>query len=86
MRTLFAALLLAGAASADQQSISLRVEGWHSKGDAYKTEDAVRQVKGVLRTSSDPAKKELTVVYDDGVVKEAAIIKAISAAGYLAHR
>ncbi|HZX93880.1 MAG TPA: heavy metal-associated domain-containing protein [Myxococcales bacterium] len=77
---------LAGAALAAEQSLSLRVEGWHSKGDVYKTEAAVQQVKGVLRVSSDLGKKELTVHFDDGVANAAGIQKAISGAGYVSHR
>lgn len=80
------ALGLAGSALAAEQSLTLKIEGWHSKGDAYKTEAAVKQVKGVRSVSADSAKKELTVVFDDAVASAAEVQKAISAAGYLSHR
>lgn len=84
--TVILALALAGPAAAAQQSVTLKVEGWHSKGDGYKTEQAVRQVKGVRVATSDAGKKELTVVFDDAVTSEAELRKAISAAGYVSHR
>ena len=86
MKGLLASVLLALPAGAAEQTLRLTIEGWHSKGDAYKTEQAVRTVKGVTSTSSDVGKKVLTVVYDDGAASPASIEKAISAAGYLAHR
>jgi len=86
MRTWFAVLLLSLAAQAAEQSLSLKIEGWHSKGDVYKTEQAVHQIRGVKTVSSDLAKKEMTVVFDDATASAAAIQKAISAAGYLSHR
>lgn len=86
MKALLASVLLALPAAAAEQTLRLTVEGWHSKGDAYKTEQAVRAVKGVKGTSSDVTKKQLAVVYDDAAASPASIEKAISAAGYLAHR
>ena len=86
MKRLLIALLLAGAAQAAEQSLSLTVEGWHSKGDVYKTEAAVQKVQGVVRVSSDLQGKKLTVVYDDAAANPAAIEKAISGAGYISHR
>jgi copper chaperone CopZ len=87
MKRLALALLgLASAVLAAEQSLSLRVEGWHSKGDVYKTEAAVQQVKGVVRVSSDLSKKEIRVSFDDAVANAAQIQKAISAAGYVSHR
>lgn len=86
MRHLWLALALAAAAQAAEQSLSLKVEGWHSKGDVYKTEAAVQQVKGVVRVSSDLPAKTLTVVYDDAKANPAVIQKAISGAGYISHR
>jgi copper chaperone CopZ len=85
-RVAFALIALAAAALAAERSLSLRVEGWHSKGDIYKTESAVQQVKGVKRVASDLSKKEITVTFDDAVASEAQIQKAISGAGYVSHR
>ena len=86
LKAVILAVLLAAAAQAAEQSLTLKIEGWHSKGDAYKTEQAVKEVKGVRSASADPAKKEMTVVFDDAVASEAQVRKAISAAGYLSHR
>jgi copper chaperone CopZ len=86
MRKLFAALLLSLAAAAADQSLSLKVEGWHSKGDVYKTEAAVQQVKGVKVVKSDLGAKTITVTFDDAVASPAAVQKAISGAGYISHR
>ena len=86
MRSLCLALAFAFAAHAAEQSLSLKVEGWHSKGDVYKTESAVQQVKGVIRVSSDLGSKTITVVFDDASANAAVIQKAISGAGYVSHR
>jgi copper chaperone CopZ len=86
MRAFLAALALSLAVHAAEQTLTLKVGGWHSKGDAYKTEQALREVKGVKRASADAAAKQVTVVYDDAVASPAAIQKAISDAGYSASR
>lgn len=86
MRTFLAALLLSLAAQAADQSLSLTVDGWHSKGDVYKTELAVQKISGVKTVSSDLSKKKITVVFDDAVASAAAVQKAISSAGYVSHR
>jgi copper chaperone CopZ len=85
-RSALFAFLLAAAAGAAEQSLTLKIEGFHSKGDAYKVEQAVRAVKGVRSASADSAKKELVVVFDDAATSEAEVRKAISAAGYTSHR
>ena len=85
MRALFGlALLLSTAAGAAPRSVSLKVLGWHSKGDAFKCEEAVRSVKGVTAVQSDVPSKRLTVTFDDSRTSDAAIIKAVSEAGYTA--
>jgi copper chaperone CopZ len=87
MRALLAALLallLATAANAAEKSVSLKILGWHSKGDAFKTEEAVRGVKGVSGVRSDVPAKRLTVTFDDGQTTSAAILKAVTDAGYTA--
>jgi len=86
MKRLCLVLALALAVQAAEQSLSLKVEGWHSKGDVYKTESAVQKVKGVVRVSSDLGAKTITVVFDDASASAAAIQKAISGAGYVSHR
>ena len=86
MKRLWPALALAFAVQAAEQSLSLKVEGWYSKGDVFKTESAVQQVKGVIRVSSNLGSKTLTVVFDDASANAAVIQKAISGAGYVSHR
>jgi len=84
-RTFRAALLflgLATVAAAAQKTDTLKVAGWHSSGDAYKSEQAVRAVKGVVRVETDKVKAELTVTYDDAATNRAAIEKAVAGAGY----
>ena len=79
------ALVALGVAAADQ-SLTLKVDGWHSKGDAYKTEQAVRQLKGVRSATADAGKHELSIVFDGAATSEAEVRKAISEAGYTSHR
>jgi copper chaperone CopZ len=86
MKRLLLVLALAAAAHAAEQSLSLKVEGWHSKGDVYKTEAAVQKVKGVVRITSDLAGNTITIVFDDASASAADIQKAISAAGYVSRR
>jgi len=86
IRATFFALALAGSAAAAEQSLTLKIDGFHSKGDAYKVELAVRSVKGVRSATADAASKELVVVFDDAQTSEAEVRKAISAAGYSSHR
>jgi copper chaperone CopZ len=84
MRALLAALMIASAANAAEKSVSLKVLGWHSKGDAFKTEEAVRGVKGVSAVQTDVPAKRLTVTFDDAQTSNAAILKAVTGAGYTA--
>ena len=81
-RVALAVLLLGGAVSAAEQAVSLKISGWHSKGDALKAEHAVREVKGVKSATADSSKKELAVVFDDAIATRAQIEKAIEDAGY----
>ena len=86
LRTFILASLVALGAAAADQSLTLKVDGWHSKGDAYKTEQAVRQVPGVRSATADAGRHELSIVFDDAATSEAAVRKAISEAGYVSHR
>jgi copper chaperone CopZ len=80
------ALALASSALAAERSIVIRVDGWHSKGDAWRTESTVRAVKGVVQVSTDAGKQQVTVVFDDAVASRAQIEKAIADAGYAVAR
>lgn len=77
-----AGALVAFAASAAEQAVTLRIDGWHSSGDAYKTEVAVRGLKGVRTASADRTAKTLSVTFDDAQTTRAQVEGAVSAAGY----
>lgn len=84
MRAILLAVLLPAAALASEKSVSLKVLGWHSKGDAFKTEEAVRGLKGVTAVQTDVPTKRLTVTFDDARTSDAAILKKVAEAGYTA--
>jgi len=79
---LAAALFVPPAARAAEKTETIKVAGWHSKGDAYKTEVSVRAVKGVSNAAADYAKTVLVVTYDDTLTTRQQLDKAIGAAGY----
>jgi copper chaperone CopZ len=81
---LAAALFLPPAARAAEKTETIKVVGWHSKGDAYKTEVSVRAVKGVSNASADYARTVVIVTYDDQQATRQQLEKAIGAAGYSA--
>lgn len=82
VRALLFLLAVAGLASAAPKSETLKTSGWHSKGDAFKTEAALRAVKGVTKASADFGAKTVTVEFDDAQVQRAQLEKAIADAGY----
>ena len=87
MRTalaLAAALFLPPAARAAEKIETIKIVGWHSKGDAYKTEVAVRGVKGVSNASADYGRTVVVVTYDDKQASRQQVEKAIGDAGYSA--
>jgi copper chaperone CopZ len=82
IRTALLSLGLAGSAIAAQKTDTLKIDGWHSSGDAYKAEQAVRGVKGVVKADADKRTGVLTVTYDDAATNRSAIEKAVAGAGY----
>ena len=86
MRTSLAlgVLLCAGLLRAAEKTETIKVSGWHSKGDAYKTEAALRAVKGVSNASADFAKGAVTVTYEDTQASRQRLEKAVADAGYSA--
>ena len=74
--------LIASAGIAAEQTVTIRVQGWHSKGDAWRTESSIRAVKGVREVSTDQGKQQVTVVFDDSAASRAQIEKAVADAGY----
>jgi len=83
---LAAAFLFSLAALAAEKTVTYKVAGWRSKGDAYKTEVSVRSVKGVSNASADFAQKTLAVTYDEAQASAKQLEKAIADAGYSAAR
>ncbi|MFL5312039.1 MAG: heavy-metal-associated domain-containing protein [Myxococcales bacterium] len=79
---LAAALSVPPAALAAEKTETIKVAGWHSKGDAYKTEVAVRAVKGVSNASADYARTVIVVTYDDQQATRQQLDKAVGDAGY----
>jgi copper chaperone CopZ len=86
MKKLIAGSLLAASLSlgafAGEKTETIKVSGWHCGGCAARTESALKDVKGVESVSSDKAKKEVVVKYDDTKVKRADLEKAISDSGF----
>ena len=80
------ALLLAPAVGAAERTETIRVAGWHSKGDVYKTELALRGVKGVTNVALDRDKGTVVVTYDDAQASRPQLEKAIADAGYTVSR
>jgi copper chaperone CopZ len=76
------ALLLPAAARAAEKTDIIVIIGWHSKGDALKTEVELRAIKGVARVTTDFDKKQVAVTYEDTQVQRPRLDKAITDAGY----
>lgn len=87
MKNLIAGCLLAAglatAAFAGEKTETIKVSGWHCGGCAARTESALKDVKGVQSVSSDKAKQEVVVKYDDAKVKRADLEKAIADSGFM---
>jgi copper chaperone CopZ len=81
---LAAALFAPLAGRAAERTETVKVAGWHSKGDAYKTEVAVRAVKGVANATANYEQKAIAVTYDDKQATRQQLEKAIADAGYSA--
>jgi periplasmic mercuric ion binding protein len=81
---MLAALVFAPVAGAAEKTEEMKVAGWHSKGDAYKTEAALRAVKGVSKAAADFAKGSVTVTYEDSQASRQRLEKAVADAGYSA--
>jgi copper chaperone CopZ len=90
MKKLIAAPLLASLLSfgafAAEKTETIKVSGWHCGGCAARTEAALKDVKGVSTVSSDKAKQEVKVTYDDAKVKHADLEKAIADSGFSADK
>jgi copper chaperone CopZ len=83
---LAAGLLISPVAGAAERTETIKVSGWRSKGDAYKTESSLRGVKGVLNVTADFASGSMTVRYEDTQVDRKRLEKAVADAGYAVSR
>ena len=81
-RTFIAAVLIAGSATAAEHVATLKIGGWHSKGDGLKTQLAVQAVKGVKSATPDVPKKTLVVTFEETQATQAQVEKAVVDAGY----
>ena len=77
----FAALLSTSALAAEKTE-TIKVKGWHCGGCSARTESALKDLKGVNKVTSDLAKKQVTVSYDDAVAKRADLEKAVVDSGF----
>jgi copper chaperone CopZ len=75
-------LAVSSSALAGEKSETLKVAGWHCGACSSKTEAALKGIKGVKSVSSDRAKEQVTIVYDDTQVKHADLEKAITTSGF----
>lgn len=86
MKNLFAGILVAAslstAAFAGEKTDTIKVSGWHCGGCSARTESALKDVKGVQSVTSDRAKQQVVVKYDDSKVKRADLEKAIADSGF----
>jgi copper chaperone CopZ len=74
--------LLAAPAFAAEKTETLKVKGWHCGGCVARTENALKDVKGVTAVASDKAKKEVKVTYDDATTRPEDLKKAVADSGF----
>lgn len=65
-----------------EQSLRIFVPGLERPLDGEVVTERLHRVPGVLRVSPEPGSEVVTVTFDDGVTKEAAVTAAIRDAGY----
>jgi copper chaperone CopZ len=73
---------MGGVSLAAEKSETMKVAGWHCGACSSKTEAKLKELKGVKTVTSDRAKEQVTVVYDDAQVKHADLEKAITSSGF----
>ena len=76
------ALAFSAAAFAGTKSETIKVKGWKCDKCPPKTAAKVKEVPGVTEASSDRAKGELKVTYDDSKANRADIDKAVASSGF----
>jgi len=75
-------LFLSVAALAAEKTETLKVSGWHCDKCPAKTEAKMKALAGVQSATTDRAKGEITVTYDDSKVKHADLENAVASSGF----
>jgi Cu+-exporting ATPase len=77
-----AILFSSTAAMAGAKTDTIKVSGWHCENCPKKTEAKLKSVKGVESATTDRAKGEVVVKYDDAQAKHADLEKAVADSGF----
>jgi len=85
MKTLIALAALIAmpmSASAEQQTVKLKVDGMSCQSCPYQVKSALKRVEGVITASASLETKEAEVTFDDAVTNIAALTEATTNAGF----
>jgi P-type Cu+ transporter len=77
-----AILFASTAALAEARTDTIKVSGWHCDNCPKKTEAKLKSVKGVQSATTDRAKGEVVVKYDDSKARHADLEKAVADSGF----
>lgn len=79
------ALTLSTSAFAKDQTVTMKVKGWHCGGCSESTAAKIKEVKGVKEVATNTEAKTATVTFDDPATV-ALLEKAIADSGYSVER
>jgi Cu+-exporting ATPase len=77
-----AILFSSTAVLAEAKTDTIKVSGWHCDNCPKKTEAKLKSVKGVKSATTDRAKGEVVVKYDDAQARHADLEKAVADSGF----
>jgi len=80
--SLAALIVLPMTASAEQQTVKLKVNGMSCITCPYQVKSALKRVEGVITASASLETKEAEVTFDDAVTNIAALTEATTNAGF----
>jgi mercuric ion binding protein len=80
--TLAALIVVPFTASAEQQTVKLKVDGMSCSSCPYQVKSALKRVEGVIAASASLDTKEAEVTFDDAVTDIAALTEATANAGF----
>jgi mercuric ion binding protein len=69
-------------AQADQQTVTLNVEGMTCQSCPYQVKSALKRVEGVVSASASLEKREAEVIFDDAVTNIATLTQATTDVGF----